>query len=309
MLVNLFQAGSAARAAEKRLRELSEENPLLGPLVCAGGPTAYLSPGLHLDHLHPENARDVEALYRAGVTSWTLAVFGRSEDEIIERATSAADSRAAKTAGFAGLYLEGPYLAGREGRAAGAAQLHGLLDRLDAAVAAVVFAPEAVDPDEFAPALAARRVRGVLGYTASGYDECLAAFEGGAEGLCLPFISMPPFHHRSPGPMGAAFASGARVEVALGRGALDARQARILAKSFPETARPVYHPGRHPGEVDGGFPRDFCSRAAQSCGMPARDFVSAAAAIRDGCMVLFDDRLRPVAVAVEGRVWRGREGR
>lgn len=52
-----------------------------------------------------------------------------------------------------------------------------------------------------------------LGHTACDYDTALSAISAGAECLTHIFNAMPEFCHRSPGPIGAAFLSGAYAQL------------------------------------------------------------------------------------------------
>jgi N-acetylglucosamine-6-phosphate deacetylase len=56
-------------------------------------------------------------------------------------------------------------------------------------------------------------LRVALGHTDAGFEESLRAFEEGASHVTHAFNAMRPFHHREPGPVGAALRSGATVEV------------------------------------------------------------------------------------------------
>ena len=62
-----------------------------------------------------------------------------------------------------------------------------------------------------------REVSGVctvsLGHTGADYASAMAAYGAGASHTTHLFNAMPPFHHRSPGVVGAAFDAGASAEL------------------------------------------------------------------------------------------------
>lgn len=309
MLETLIEESAAARAAEGLVREFAAESPAISAYLDPAGPRAWLTAGVHLDHLHSGNAGSVEKLRCAGVTSWTLAVYCESPEQAIREAERTAGCTAARDGGFVGFYLEGPFLGGANEPAAGADEVGRMLGQMPAGVAALVFAPEAVESPDFVKASVRAGVTPIVGYTESSYGDCIEAFDAGAAGLCLPFISTPPFHHRSPGPIGAAFQSGACAEIAIGAPGLTRPRARIIAEAFKGSTRAVYHPGMHPEPMEDGFPEDFCARAAGWTGTAPREFLlQAAARPGAGGFVIFDEELRVAVVVHAGQIQFGREG-
>ncbi len=300
MLESVLKQGESGDAAEKAILLAGER---ARGLIESRTETVYLGGGLFAGHLHIESAREPEELYAAGVTSWTLGVYAKSVAGVEREALKAAASRLAAGAGFAGLYIEGPFIDGGEGGEV--EDLLSVLDGLGGKVSSVVFAPECVEAAGFLEELSRRGIEGVVGYTSADFDVCAKAFESGAAGLCLPFVSTPPLFHRGPGAIGAGGAAGAWGEAALGLEDFTVQEARFIAKMFRGGARPVWHPGRHEeGGLRGGFPLDFARRAAGMLGAGAREFVETYAngAGGEGSFAFFDEELGVVATVVEGEL-------
>ncbi|MCL6451113.1 MAG: amidohydrolase family protein [Acetobacteraceae bacterium] len=131
---------------------------------------------------------------------------------------------------LAGLYLEGPWLAlpgpvqggtrddrrpgrpaapgGRQPWAASpleAARLaESLLERAQSRLRVVTISPELPGPRAVIPLLARAGVVVAIGHTRASYEACREAAEAGATHVTHGFNRMSPWHHRRPGPVGAA---------------------------------------------------------------------------------------------------------
>lgn len=111
-----------------------------------------------------------------------------------------------------GLNLEGRSEQGQKG-AQNAAYLHdpdlAMLRRLQQAaqgmVKLVTVAPEQPGAMEFIRAAAADGITVSVGHTTADYETASAAFASGARQATHLFNAMPPFTHRAPGVVGAAF--------------------------------------------------------------------------------------------------------
>lgn len=202
-----------------------------GCLLDAEG--CYAIPGLIDMHLHGCRGADASdgdpAALRAiaeyeltrGVTCFlpaTMSLPYRQLTDICRSAASfsrrqAAEPRAAlREAAFAGLYLEGPFLAAEK---CGAQDPANLLPP-DAALLAVLqqaaggllrvcaVAPELPGALEFIRRTSAG-IRLALAHTNADYDTARAAFDAGVAQVTHLFNAMPPFAHRAPGVVGAAF--------------------------------------------------------------------------------------------------------
>ncbi len=71
-----------------------------------------------------------------------------------------------------------------------------------------------------------------IGHTCCTYDEAAAAIQAGADCLTHTFNAMPPFLHREPGPIGAAFDNGAFAEVICDGVHVSLTAVRALYKMF-----------------------------------------------------------------------------
>lgn len=110
-----------------------------------------------------------------------------------------------------GVHLEGPFLGGAPGahptsllRAADAAWLRSLLDRHGGQVRLMTIAPEADPGFEATRLLSSRGIAVAIGHSAASYEDAVAMADAGARVATHCFNGMGPFHHRSPGVIGAA---------------------------------------------------------------------------------------------------------
>lgn len=208
----------------------------LGSVSPEGGLDAdgcWLLPGLVDIHTHAAvgadasdgNLAGLAALSRyyagRGVTAWCATTMTLSEP-VLRRAMEAVQHfcRPLGGARLAGVHLEGPFLSPAKKGAQAADSLRtpdiGLFHRLNeasgGAVRMVTVAPELPGAMDFI-----REVSGVcavsLGHTGADYDNAMAAYGAGASHTTHLFNAMPPFHHRSPGVVGAAFDAGASAEL------------------------------------------------------------------------------------------------
>ena len=99
-----------------------------------------------------------------------------------------------------------------------------------AALRVMTLAPELRGGDVLIDALIRRKVVASIGHTAATFEQATAAWDRGATSTTHLCNGMEPFHHRTPGVVGAALAhSKARVEL-IGDGVhVDTRSAAILA--------------------------------------------------------------------------------
>lgn len=100
-------------------------------------------------------------------------------------------------------------------------------------VSIVTLAPEIPGAMELIDRLVSAGVRPQVGHTTADYDTTVEALERGARGFTHLFNAMTGFHHRRPGPAGAALAVAEEAEVIvdgahLARGAL-----RMVRRSIP----------------------------------------------------------------------------
>lgn len=211
-------------------RELFTSGALLaaeggGETLDASG--CYVIPGLVDVHFHGcvgEDFSDAtpDGLQRMadyelsqGVTYICPAGMTLPEEQLMRICENAAAHRANASHGaeLAGLNLEGPFLCMAKKGAQNGAFLHApdgaMLHRLQVAanglVKLVTVAPEQPGSLEFIRAARADGVTVSVGHTTADYDTASAAYEAGARQATHLFNAMPPFTHRAPGVIGAAF--------------------------------------------------------------------------------------------------------
>ncbi len=212
-------------------RDLSIQDGKIAP---EGGeeislPGCYLIPGLTDLHFHgcvgedfsDASAAGLQAMadyeLSRGITQICPAGMTLGEDTLTRICENAAAHSAKNTGGaeLAGLHLEGPFLSMAKKGAQNGAFIHdpdaGMLRRLQKAanglVKLVTLAPEQPGAEEFIRAARQEGVTVSLGHTTADYDTASAAYKAGARQATHLFNAMPPFTHRAPGVVGAAFDS------------------------------------------------------------------------------------------------------
>ena len=313
----------------------------------------YLIPGLTDLHFHGCMGEDFSdatpdglqkmADYELsrGVTQICPAGMTLGEDQLTRICQNAAAHRAHSRGGaeLVGLNLEGPFLCKAKKGAQNEAYLHdpdpAMLHRLQEAaeglVKLVTLAAEQPGSLEFIRAARADGVTVSLGHTTADYDTACAAYDAGARQATHLFNAMPPFTHRAPGVVGAAFdhpevlveliTDGVHIHPSVVRAVfqLFGRDRVILiSDSLRATGMPD---GRYPFggqeiEVHGnratmaGDPNTLagsvsdlmaCLKTAVSFGIPLADAVTAAA-VNPARVLGIDDRLGSLDVGKEANV-------
>jgi N-acetylglucosamine-6-phosphate deacetylase len=108
-----------------------------------------------------------------------------------------------------GMHLEGPFVSPKRLGAHPPLNLlprGAALDRILAldSLKLITLAPELDGALEAIPRFVRRGVTVSLGHTNADYDRAIAGLQAGATMFTHLFNAMPPFHHRAPGPIGAA---------------------------------------------------------------------------------------------------------
>lgn len=185
----------------------------------------YVIPGLVDLHFHGCRGEDfsdatpdglqVMADYELsrGVTYICPAGMTLGEDQLMRICRNAAEHRkhAAHGAELVGIHLEGPFLSeakkgaqnGAYLHAPDAAMLHRLQEAAGGLVKLVTLAPELPGSLEFIHA--AEGITVSIGHTTADYDTACMALDAGARHVTHLYNAMPPFTHRAPGVIGAAF--------------------------------------------------------------------------------------------------------
>lgn len=149
-------------------------------------------------------------LAKNGVTTW-FPTTGGSKETILRMLNL--DLTRYKGANLPGYHLEGPYLSPNSLGACAADSIK-LPDLADFAgydnVKRITVAPELEGAMNF---IRGTKARVTIGHTKADYATALAAIDAGASSLTHTFNAMPPFHHRDPGPIGAAIERDLYVEV------------------------------------------------------------------------------------------------
>jgi N-acetylglucosamine-6-phosphate deacetylase len=258
-------------------REAFFEHSRFDQIEIIDGSGLLLLPGLTDIHLHGAMSHDItdadeEGIYQLlryeasiGVTQIvpaTLTVSGEQLEAVfsvignIVRKGGLADA-----AWLAGLHMEGPYINVEKRGAQNPAYVKTAsieqFDHLNTlaadAVKIVSLAPETADALSFISELK-DRVRLSLAHTTANYAEATAAFSAGASHVTHLYNAMPPFHHRDPGVIGAAF-DAADVSVELIADGVHIHPAVIRAtfQMFPGRVVLVSDSMRATGQGDGIF--------------------------------------------------------
>ena len=263
-----------------------------------------------------------------GVTQICPAGMTLGEDQLTRICENAAAHRAKNPGGaeLVGLHLEGPFLCKAKKGAQNEAFLHdpdpAMLHRLQQAaqgmVKLVTLAAEQPGALEFIRSAQEDGITVSLGHTTADYDTACAAYETGARQATHLFNAMPPFTHRAPGVVGAAFdhpqvkveliSDGVHIHPSVVRAVFQlfgAGRVILISDSLRATGMPD---GRYPFggqeiEVHGnratmaddpntlaGSVSDLmaCMRSAVSFGIPLHDAVRAAAVNPAQVLGIFD---------------------
>ena len=212
-------------------RDVCTDGPLLaetsGDSVLLDASGCYVIPGLVDVHFHgcvgedfsdatPDGLQKIADFELSqGVTYICPAGMTLPEDQLTAICKNTAAHRAKNTGGaeVVGAHLEGPFLCMAKKGAQNGDYLHApdgaMLKRLQEAaegcVKLVTLAPEEPGSAEFIKAAAEMGIHVSVGHTVANYDTARTAFEAGADHATHLFNAMPPFAHRDPGVIGAAF--------------------------------------------------------------------------------------------------------
>ena len=192
----------------------------------------YVVPGFVDIHTHgavgedfsdgkPQGLQPIADFYAAnGVTSFLATTMTLKEETLTPAMHAIRDFTPVHGAKCAGIHLEGPFLSYAKRGAQAAENLHkpdvSLFDRLNAAsggkVKLVTVACEEEGALPFIQAVS-KTCTVSLGHTTADYDTAMAGFQAGATHATHLYNGMPSFLHRAPRVIGAAFDSGASVEL------------------------------------------------------------------------------------------------
>lgn len=184
----------------------------------------YAIPGLTDVHIHGCNGHDfcegtqesldviTDYLAKNGVTSFTPASMTLPIEALQKIFENSATYQNNHGALFMGINMEGPFVSSAKKGAQNAAYIYKpdieLFERLYKAsnhmIKQVALAPEIEGSEEFIKQLH-KKVSISVAHTESDYKTAAKAFELGANHVTHLYNAMPPFTHRAPGVIGAAF--------------------------------------------------------------------------------------------------------
>lgn len=156
-----------------------------------------------------------------GVTSICPATMTIAEEELHKVMKAAGEYRSQNGAKLVGINMEGPFISEKKKGAQAAANIRpcdiGLFQKFQAEAKGLIrlvdIAPECENAMEFIDAFKDEVVISIA-HTAADYKTASKAFQRGARHVTHLYNAMPPFHHRDPGVIGAAFdADACRVEL------------------------------------------------------------------------------------------------
>ena len=233
----------------------------------------YVIPGLVEIHSHgavgedfsdgsSEGIAKLAAFYASnGITSFCATTMTLPEEELFTAVQVIRDfERNSSQAKCAGIHLEGPFFSyGRRGAQTPDYLLNpdiSLFDRLyeesGKIVRIVSAAPELEGSAQFIKH-ASKLCTVAIGHTEANYGTAMQAFENGASHVTHLFNCMEPFLHRAPGVVGAAFDSGATIELISDGLHLHPAVIRSMFTMFSGRAIPISDSVRCAGMPDGEY--------------------------------------------------------
>ncbi len=205
-------------------------------VVRGGDSEMRLAPGLVDIHCHGGGGHEfgdgnaelaASFHHRAGTTSVVASLLAAEKDALIERTNRLRRHVGDRT--LAGIHLEGPFLSPTYRGAQDPTALSPPDWKTFEAITAtpirpmmMTIAPDVIDPEQAARALAGKGIVMALGHTGANARQMLTALEIAASFGMIPVVThlyngMPPIHHRNPGPamasLEAASASRAWIEL------------------------------------------------------------------------------------------------
>jgi N-acetylglucosamine-6-phosphate deacetylase len=174
--------------------------------------------GFSLSTRHPEELRAYARWAVAcGVTSFLCSIVAATPEGGIEALRSVAEAAGTVEGGanVLGAHLEGPFVSPQRRGALPQTWLRQpdrelferLLDTASGHLRVMTIAPELPAADDLRRSALDAGCVVALGHSDATYEQARSAFESGARLLTHAFNAMRPFHHREPGPLGAALDS------------------------------------------------------------------------------------------------------
>ena len=233
-----------------------------------------IAPGFIDVHVHgggghpliTPNPGEIEAYSRwavsQGVTSFLATVCATTPDAALDCLTACANAREATDgAALLGVNLEGPFVSPeRRGALPPSWAATPDIDTFRRLLAAsggklrlMTVAPELPGATEVIREALSAGVRVSVGHTDATYEVSRDAFAAGASHVTHAFNAMRPFHHREPGPLGAALeAEDVTVEVIADGVHLHPATVRTLVSAFGAERIALITDGVTPAGLDNG---------------------------------------------------------
>jgi len=184
----------------------------------------YICPGFIDLHVHGVGICDLykdtslgikkmaKILASQGVTSFLPTLITAPIEKIIESISVISEcSNEQYGANILGINMEGPFL-NEEKRGAhplkyikapNLPDLKKIIDAAQGKLKMMTIAPELPGAMDLVSSLKQNGVIPAMGHTTATYEDTVSALDGGINYICHIFNAMPPFHHRSPGPIPA----------------------------------------------------------------------------------------------------------
>ncbi len=254
--------------------------------------------GFSLATNHAEEIRSYARwVVRHGVTSFLATICAESVAPAMGFVRTAASVAGAIEGGatLLGINLEGPFVSPDRGGALPASWislpdgriLEELLEAAEGNLRLMTVAPEVGGAGDLMRKLIERGIVVSVGHSDSDYAGALAAFRSGASHVTHAFNAMRQFHHRDPGPIGAALESpGVTIEMIADGVHLHPAAVRLLVGSFGAGRIALVTDGVAPAGLDGGVFR-IGEREAR---------------LREGRMLLDDGTIAGSAATMDGVV-------
>lgn len=193
-----------------------------------GAFSRYLSPGFIDVHIHGAGGADtMEGTFEAldtistticqhGTTSFLPTTMTQSGDAIRQAVRAVKDNLfRVRGAQMIGIHMEGPFInVGAMGAQnpdfvvpPAVETFQTLVGEDEDFITTVTLAPEMPGAGELIPYLRARDINAAIGHTRATYEEAMTGIHQGCNHATHLFNTMPPFHHREPGAIGAVLDS------------------------------------------------------------------------------------------------------
>lgn len=199
---------------------------------------------------------------RYGVTSFLATVCATDIDEGVDFVRAAAAAEAVGTgANLLGINLEGPFVNPERRGAlpnswatkADEAALDRLLEAAAGKLRLITIAPELAGAGDLIHRALAAGVCVSIGHSDATFEVASAAFATGASHVTHAFNAMRPWHHREPGPLGAALkAPGVTVELIADGVHLHPATVDLIVRSFGQKRVALVTDAVTPAGLDSG---------------------------------------------------------